>query len=76
MFEIKSNRKLCGFWCSLFKSEKKAQPSQPKSRLDKGLYYNNVTDRRSIRNVVLVFCRVFQNHILSVATLSRNYAIW
>lgn len=74
MFEIKSNRKLCGFWCSLFKSEKKAQPSQLKSRLDKGLYYNNVTDRRSIRNVV--FCRVFQNHILSVATLSRNYAIW
>lgn len=76
MFEIKSNRKLCGFWCSLFKSEKKAQPSQLKSRLDKGLYYNNVTDRRSIRNVVLVFCRVFQNHILSVGTLSRNYAIW
>lgn len=75
MFEIKSNRKLCGFWCSLFKSEKKAQPSQLKSRLDKGLYYNNGTDRRSIRNV-LVFCRVFQNHILSVATLSRNYAIW
>lgn len=76
MFEIKSNRKLCGFWCSLFKSEKKAQPSQLKSRLDKGLYYNNVTDRRSIRNVVLVFCRVFQNHVLSVATLPRNYAIW
>lgn len=75
MFEIKSNRKLCGFWCSLFKSEKKAQSSQLKSRLDKGLYYNNGTDRRSIRNV-LVFCRVFQNHILSVATLSRNYAIW
>lgn len=75
MFEIKSNRKLCGFLCSLFKSEKKAQPSQLKSRLDKGLYYNNVTDRRCIRNV-LVFCRVFQNHILSVATLSRNYAIW
>lgn len=75
MFEIKSNRKLCGFWCSLFKSEKKAQPSQRKSRLDKGLYYNNGTDRRSIRNV-LVFCRVFQNHVLSVATLSRNYAIW
>lgn len=74
MFEIKSNRKLCGLWCSLFKSEKKAQPSQLKSRLDKGLYYNNVTDRRSIRNVV--FCRVFQNHILSVATLSRNYTIW
>lgn len=76
MFEIKTNRKLCGFWCSLFKSEKKAQPSQLKSRLDKGLYYNNVTDRRSIRNLVLVFVRVFQNHILSVATLSRNYAIW
>lgn len=60
MFEIKSNRKLCGFWCSLFKSEKKAQPSQLKSRLDKGLFYNNVTDRRSIRNVVLVFVVFFK----------------
>lgn len=60
MFEIKSNRKLCGFWCSLFKSEKKAQPSQLESRLDKGLYYNNVTDRRSIRNVVLVFVVFFK----------------
>lgn len=70
MFEIKSNRKLCGFWCSLFKSDRKAQPPRLKYMqglgIGKGLYYNNVTDRRSIINVVLVFFVVlFQNHIFT-----------
>lgn len=64
MFEIKSNRKLCGFWCSLFKSDRKAQPPRLKYMqglgIGKGLYYNNVTDRRSIRNVVLVFVVFFK----------------